>query len=98
VIHDSSKINSNEFQPKLYQLAIEAAKRGSAIALEILVRLPEKRFRFNGGWLFDYEFDELARNDPVLSNRWKFRSAHRIDRPVSDKEKRRFLKLEFGIY
>ncbi len=97
MIHDSPKINSNDLQPKLYKLAIKAAKKGSDIALEILVRLPGKNSRFKGGWLFDYEFDELAKNDPVESNRWKFRSAHCIDKPISIKAKRPLLKFEHGI-
>lgn len=68
--------------------------------MEILVKLPEKDGRFKGGWLFDYEFDEMSKNDPVVSNRWKFRSAHCIEKPVSAEEKRRVLKflIENDIY
>ena len=98
MVYDSSKIDANEFQPKLYKLAIDAAKRGSSVALDILVKLPEKDGGFKGGWLFNYEFDELSKDDPVVSNRWKFRSAHRIDKPMSDEDKRGALKIENGIY
>jgi hypothetical protein len=68
--------------------------------LEILVKLPEKDGRFKGGWLFDYEFDEMLKNDLVVSNRWKFRSAHCIEKPGSAEEKRRTLKflIENDIY
>jgi hypothetical protein len=91
-------MHANELQPKLYKLAVKAARGGSEIALEMLVNLPERNGRFMGGWLFDYEFDELFKYDPVDSNRWKFRSAHRIDKPMSAEDKKEALKFQNGIY
>lgn len=68
--------------------------------MEILVKLPEKNGRFKGGWLFDYEFDEMSKNDLVVSNRWKFRSAHCIKNPASAEKKRGVLKslIENNMY
>jgi hypothetical protein len=40
----------------------------------MLVKLPDKDGKFKGGWLFDYEFDGMSKDDLVVSNRWKFRS------------------------
>jgi hypothetical protein len=66
----------------------------------MLVKLPKKGGRFKGGWLFDYEFDEMSKDDLVVSNRWKFRSAHCIENPISAETRRGVLKLliENDIY
>jgi hypothetical protein len=66
----------------------------------MLVKLPDKDGKFKGGWLFDYELDEMSKDDLVVSNRWKFRSAHCIENPVSAETKRGVLKflIENNIY
>ena len=43
------------------------------------------------GWLFEYKFEPLLENEPIVSRRWVFSRAHFIDNPVSSEEKRRIL-------
>jgi hypothetical protein len=55
--------------------------------MEMLVRLPD----INGlvkGWLFDYEFESLLIDEPVVSRRWKFRGAYKIDEPLTPEMKK----------
>jgi len=76
----------------LYKLAIEAASNGSHVAMEMLIRLPGMDSTFNGGWLFDYEYESLLKSESIVSKRWRFRSAHNIDFPVSEQDKKNGLE------
>jgi hypothetical protein len=58
--------------------------------MEMLLRLPDRDASFQG-WLFEYKFEPLLENEPVVSRRWVFSQAHFIDNPVSLEEKRRIL-------
>jgi hypothetical protein len=55
--------------------------------MEMLVRLPD-RDGLVKGWLFDYEFECLLMDEPVVSRRWKFRGAYKIDEPLTTEMKR----------
>lgn len=55
-------------QPKLYRLAIQAAKNGSEAAMEMLIRLPKMNAVFSG-WLLKYEFAEELKDEFLLSRR-----------------------------
>jgi hypothetical protein len=72
---------------------MKAARDGSKIAMEMLVSLPDMGASFKKGWLFDYEFDEHSKDNLVVSRRWKFRSAHKIDDPISVDDKRKCLEI-----
>ncbi|RWA13308.1 hypothetical protein EKO27_g1839 [Xylaria grammica] len=72
----------------LHRLAIDAAKQGSAAALDMLVSLPDKNTWFGEGWLFEFGFKEHRRSRPTLSQRWTFRASHNVFSPVSDNTKR----------
>ena len=61
--------------------------------MEILIKLPDKNAACNGGWLFGYEFEPLVKGAASISRRWKFRSAHKIDAPVTVEGKRCRLEL-----
>jgi hypothetical protein len=80
-------IIANHMQPELYSLAFEAARNGSETAMEMIVRLPDMN-ELVKGWLFDYEFESLLMDEPVVSRRWKFRGAYKIDRPLTSEVKR----------
>jgi hypothetical protein len=59
----------------------------------MLVILPDRNASFTGGWLFDYVREDALMSQPVLSNQWRLRSAHRIDAPLSAEEKKKQLEL-----
>jgi len=82
-----------EQYPDLYSLAMEAVRNGSEAAMEMLIALPDANSSFNGGLLFDYEFEEALKDSLVVSRRWRFRSAHKIDAPVTVEGKRKRLEL-----
>ena len=77
----------------MYGLAVEAVRNGSEAAMEMLIALPDANSSFNGGWLFDYEFEEALKDSFVVSQRWRFRSAHKIDAPCTVERKRKRLEL-----
>jgi len=60
--------------------------------MEMLIRLPGMDSTFSGGWLFDYEFEELLQFESIVSKRWRFRSAYSIDSPVSEQDKKNGLE------
>ncbi|PMD19642.1 hypothetical protein NA56DRAFT_705352 [Hyaloscypha hepaticicola] len=70
--------SQREEHPKLYRLAIQAAKTGSEAAMEMLIRLPSMNAVFSG-WLLEYEFAEELKDEFLLSRRWVFRQAKKID-------------------
>jgi hypothetical protein len=72
---------------------MELARNGSKIAMEMLVSLPDMDASFTKGWLFNYEFDKHSKGNLVVSRRWKFRSAHKIDDPISAEDKRKCLGI-----
>jgi hypothetical protein len=72
---------------------MKAARNGSRIAMEMLVSLPDMVASFKTGWLFDYEFDEHSKDNLVVSKRWKFRSAHKIDELILVEDKRKCLEI-----
>lgn len=74
-------------QPNLYRLAIQAAKNGSESAMEMLIRFPSMNAAF-AGWLLEYEFAEELKDEFLLSRRWVFRQAKKIDEPGSVEEKK----------
>lgn len=56
-----------------------AARNDSQAAYDMLLALPDMNRSLSGGWLFDYKFEPTLRDDPIISRRWVFRSAHLID-------------------
>jgi hypothetical protein len=83
-------------QPELYDLATAASYAGSDAAIDMLVALPDRHASFTSGWLFDYVREDTLMCQPVLSNQWRLRSAHRIDAPLSaEKKKKKQLELIF---
>ncbi|TVY81086.1 hypothetical protein LSUE1_G003165 [Lachnellula suecica] len=88
-----SEATWEEQYPELYYLAASAARKGSQAAMQMLTNLPDMKSSFEGGWLFDYQFEEALRTERILSRRWTFRSAHRINLPVTEKEKRQRVGL-----
>lgn len=60
----------------------------------MLLALPDMHASFAGGWLFDYQFEPKLCGEPVAGKRWRFRSAHEIDHPVGDEEKKKNMSLE----
>jgi hypothetical protein len=72
---------------------MRAARSGSKIAMEMLVSLPDMGASFNKGWLFDDEFEKHSKGNLVVSRRWKFRSAHKIDDPISVEDRRKCLEI-----
>jgi hypothetical protein len=61
--------------------------------MEMLIALPDMNSTFNGGWLFEYQFEDKLENELVEAKRWRFRSAHKIDSPVDDEGKRKRVEL-----
>ena len=72
---------------------MEAVRNGSEAAMEMLIALPDANSSFNGGWLFDYEFEEALKDSFIVSQRWRFRTAHKIDAPLTVEGKREHLEL-----
>jgi hypothetical protein len=68
-------------------------RAGSEAAMEMLIALPDMNSSFSGGWMFDYQFEEALKSEPVISKRWRFRSAHKIDKPCSVEAKRARVEL-----
>ncbi|KUJ22702.1 uncharacterized protein LY89DRAFT_777755 [Mollisia scopiformis] len=82
-----------EQYPELYSLANAAVRAGSEAAMDMLVCLPDMNATFNGGWMFDYTYEDSLKDSPIIGKRWRFRSVHKIDRPCSTKEKCQRLEL-----
>lgn len=82
-------------QPELYELAIKAVKDGSETALVMLTRLPDMDCDMKG-WIFEYAFEDLLRSEPMISRRWVFKEARKIDNPVSLEDKMAHLKAEIA--
>lgn len=61
----------------------------------MLCSLPDMNSSFSGGWLFDYRIEEHLKDLPVISKRWVFRSARKINSSTAVEEKRK--KLEAFI-
>lgn len=61
--------------------------------MEMLVNLPDMNATFDGGWLFEYARSPVLKDDSIIGKRWKFRSAHKIDAPVTVEGKRQRLEL-----
>jgi len=57
----------------------DAARNGSSGAKQMLKCLPDRKASFKGGWLFDYEFEKLLKDDPVIARRWTLRGSHCLD-------------------
>jgi hypothetical protein len=85
------------YQPELYRLAIQAAKNGSEAAMEMLIRLPSMNVVFSG-WLLEYEFAEELKDELLLSRRWVFKQARKIDGPSTMEEKRKGLERLIAAY
>jgi hypothetical protein len=65
---------------------MQAAKSGSETAMEMLLRLPDMDSSMEG-WMFEYIFKESLKYEPVVSKRWVFHEARKIDNPVSREDK-----------
>jgi hypothetical protein len=50
----------------LYALANAAVRAGSEAAMEMLIALPDMNSSMNGGWLFDYQYEEALSSNPVI--------------------------------
>ncbi|KAF4625373.1 hypothetical protein G7Y89_g12795 [Cudoniella acicularis] len=82
-----------ELYPELYSLAVSAVRNGSEAAMELLISLPDMNSSFTGGWLFDYQNEPTLAHELVKSKRWRYRSAHKIDAPVTTEAKRNRVEL-----
>ena len=65
--------------------------------MEILMRLPSMSAEFKG-WLFEYEFEESLKNEPLLSRRWVFKEARKIEEPGTVVEKKEGLVKLIAAY
>lgn len=97
VAKQRQKANSNGGQPELYRLAILAAKNGSDAAMEMLIRLPSMNAAFSG-WLLEYEFEELLKDQQLISRRWVFKQARKTEDPGTVEEKRETLRRFVDAY
>lgn len=88
-----SDLTADDFRPVLYDLAVKAAKEGSTAAIDMLVRLPTFSGKL-GGWIFEYQPEELMQDYLIESRRWIFCCAHEVDKPISTEVKRYFLQLQ----
>jgi hypothetical protein len=96
-IHQILNFALTLYQPELYRLAIQAAKNGSEAAMEMLIRLPDMNAVFSG-WLLEYEFAEELKDEFLLSRRWVFTQARKIDGPGTVEEKREDLEQLIAAY
>jgi hypothetical protein len=94
---NKERIANMSAQPELYRLAIQAAKNGSEAAMEMLIRLPDMNAVFSG-WLLEYEFAEELKDELLLSRRWVFKQARKIDGPGTVEEKRESLERLIAAY
>jgi len=81
-------------------LAIEAAYKGSSVALQLLVALPDPSASSKGGWLLEVEHDQALHEDGICKHEpdcWRLRSAQNIASPVSAEEKLRQVKLMISV-
>ncbi|KAI3325158.1 hypothetical protein HD806DRAFT_553269 [Xylariaceae sp. AK1471] len=83
--------------PKLYSLAIEAGKKCSTGALDMLVALPWIDDSTREGWLFEYGFKEPCSSYYASSQRWGFRTSHKTDIRFSAEAKREALITAFDL-
>ncbi|KAI1283459.1 hypothetical protein F5Y07DRAFT_394367 [Xylaria sp. FL0933] len=83
--------------PRLYDGAVEAAKKGSAAALEMLVALPSPSGRIGRGWAFEFGFEESRSSHPDLSQRWGFRAAHDLRASIATESKRNSLIQRYRL-
>jgi len=58
----------------------------------MLINLPDMNSSTKG-WLLDYQFHEELKDEPIVARRWKFRSAHKIDAPISQEGKRKRVEM-----
>jgi len=61
--------------------------------MEMLTRIPDMNSTSDGGWLFEYQEEPLLKDEPVVSHRWRLRSSHKINAPVTVEGKRHRLEL-----
>ncbi|KAI1422229.1 hypothetical protein F5Y12DRAFT_645083 [Xylaria sp. FL1777] len=83
--------------PRLYRLAIDAAKQGSVAALEMLVALPDKGALSLFGWVFEFGFKESRSSHPDLSQRWGFRASYHRLFPGTKEAKRARITKSYGL-
>jgi hypothetical protein len=50
------------------------------------------------GWLFEYEFEESLKDEPLLSRRWVFKEARKIEEPGTVVEKKEGLVKLIAAY
>lgn len=65
--------------------------------MDLLTMLPDMNSDFKGGWLLDYTSEESLQEEPIIARRWRFRSAHKIDSPLSETDKRDGLELTLRL-
>ncbi len=54
------------------------------------MKLPSRDASLSG-WLFEYKFEELLKDEPIVSRRWVFNEARCIDDP-STLEKTKYIE------
>ncbi|KAL3419144.1 hypothetical protein PVAG01_09366 [Phlyctema vagabunda] len=80
-----------EKYPELYKLAMNATRQGSEIALELLVRLPDRDATCSGGWLLKHENKSRWSSLDGCAEDHKLLSAHNIAAPHDPDIKRQEL-------
>lgn len=87
-------------KPLLYELANAAARDSCEDTIDMLTKLPDMK-AVTTGWLIDYQYEPALQHEPVISKRWRFRSAHKIDSPATVEQKRqrvtRMLRPEYAL-
>ncbi|KAF4626564.1 hypothetical protein G7Y89_g11599 [Cudoniella acicularis] len=78
-----------EKSPDLYRLVEASAREKNKEARHMLASLPDKSSSFKGGWFFNYKYEPELSNEEVISQHWRFRSAHKIDEPTPTALKRK---------
>lgn len=60
----------------------------------MLVTLPDRNASCEGGWMFEYVFEQALSKQPVLGKIWRFKSAHNVEQPCAADEKKMRVKQE----
>lgn len=66
------------------QAASDSAQFEDGVAAQLLKSLPGQDASFAGGWLFEYHPEPGRSEHSIISRRWSYRSAHKINSPDNE--------------